>query len=129
MSIKAYKYRIYANTTTTGKLYGVLKLCRHLYNAALQERRDAYEIKVKRHPGYYDEETRKELTREYAVGYYEQKRALVEVKEICPESQEIASHVLQDGVLRVKKASDNFFRRVKNGETPGYPVRRIVGSY
>ena len=129
MSIKAYKYRIYANTTTTGKLYGVLKLCRQLYNAALQERRDAYEIKVKRHPGYYDEETRKELTREYAVGYYEQKRALVEVKEICPESQEIASHVLQDGVLRVKKASDNFFRRVKNGETPGYPVRRIVGSY
>src|SRR5258706_11178196 len=114
MSIKAYKYRIYANTTTTGKLYGVLKLCRHLYNAALQERRDAYEIKVKRHPGYYDEETRKELTREYAVGYYEQKRALVEVKEI-------ASHVLQDVVLRVKKAYDTFFRRVKNGETPGYP--------
>ena len=126
MSIKAYTYRIYANTTTTGKLYGVLKLCRHLYNAALQERRDAYEIKVKRHPGYYDEETRKELTREYAVGYYEQKRALVEVKEICPEYQEIASHVLQDVVLRVKKAYDNFFRRVKNGETPGYP--RFQGS-
>jgi len=52
MSIKAYKYRIYANATTTDKLYGVLKLCRHLYNAAVQERRDAYEIKVKRHPNY-----------------------------------------------------------------------------
>jgi len=22
-----------------------------------------------------------------------------------------------------------FFRRIKNGEKPGYPVRRIVGSY
>jgi putative transposase len=126
MSIKAYTYRIDANASTTGKLYGVLKLCRHLYNAALQERRDAYEIKVKRHPGYYDEETRKELTRAYAVGYYEQKRALVEIKEGCPEYQEIASHVLQDVILRVKKAYDGFFRRVKNGETPGYP--RFQGS-
>ena len=41
MSIKTYKYRIYANKTTTDKLYGVLNLCRELYNAALQERRDA----------------------------------------------------------------------------------------
>jgi len=126
MSIKAYKYRIYANATTTGKLYGVLKLCRHLYNAALQERRDAYGIKVKRHPGYYDEETRKQLTRVYTVDYYEQKRELVEIKEVCPEYQEIASHVLQDVILRVKKAYDGFFRRVKKGETPGYP--RFVGS-
>ncbi len=121
MSIKAYKYRIYANAPTTGKLYGVLKLCRHLYNAALQERRDAYEIKVKRHPGYYDDETRKQLTCTYAVSYYEQKRELVEIKEVCPECQEVASHVLQDVILRAKKAYDGFFRRVKNGETPGYP--------
>jgi putative transposase len=121
MSIKAYKYRISANKTTTDKLYGVLKLCRHLYNAALQERRDAYEIQVKRHPGYYDEETRKELTRVSAVGYYAQKRELVEVKAVCPEYQQMASHVLQDVILRVKKAYDSFFRRVKNGEAPGYP--------
>jgi putative transposase len=121
MSIKAYKYRIYANATTTDKLYGVLKLCRHLYNAAVQERRDAYEIKVKRHPNSYDEETRKELTKLYAVGYYEQKRELVEVKEVCPEYQDIASHVLQDVILRVKKAYDRFFERVQNGQKPGSP--------
>ena len=121
MSIKAYKYRISGNKTTTDKLYGVLKLCRQLYNAALQERRDAYEIKVKQHPGYYDEETRKQLTHAYAVGYYEQKRELVEVKEVCPEYQEVASHVLQDVILRVKKAYDGFFRRIKNGATPGHP--------
>jgi putative transposase len=121
MSIKAYKYRIYGTTTTTENLYGVLKLCRHLYNAALQERRDAYEMVVKRHPNYYDEETRKQLTREHAVGYYEQKRELVEIKEERPEYQDIASHVLQDVILRVKKAYDDFFRRVKNGEKSGYP--------
>ncbi len=121
MSIKAYKYRIYANTATTEKLHWVLNRCRELYNAGVQERRDAYEIGVKRHPNYYDDEARKQLTREHAVGYYEQKRELVDIKESRPEYQEIASHVLQDVILRLKRAYDDFFRRVQTGEQPGYP--------
>jgi putative transposase len=121
MSIKAYKYRISCNKATTDKLYGVLTLCRQLYNAALQERRDAYEMLVERHPDYYDKEQRKHLTCEHAIGYYEQKRELLAIKEIRPEYQDIASHVLQDVILRVKHAYDNFFRRVKSGEQPGYP--------
>jgi putative transposase len=121
MSIKAYKYRIYGNKATTEKLDGVLHRCRELYNAGLQERRDAYEMMVKRHPNYYDDEARKQLTREHAVGYYEQKRELVDIKELRPEYQDIASHVLQDVILRLKHAFDGFFRRVQNGEQPGYP--------
>lgn len=121
MSIKTYKYRISASATTAQKLQWVLDRARELYNAGLQERRDAYEIGVKRHPSYYDEETRKQLTREHAVDYYQQKRELVEVKEVRPEYQEIASHVLQDVILRLKKAFDRFFERVKHGQTPGYP--------
>ena len=112
MSMKAYKYRIYANKHTTKKLQWVLDRCRELYNAGLQERRDAYEMGVKRHPNYYDEESRKQLTREHAVGYYEQKRELVDIKEERPAYQEIASHVLQDVILRLKRAYDDFFRRV-----------------
>jgi putative transposase len=121
MSIKAYKYRIYANNQTTEKLRWVLDRCREVYNAGLQERRDAYEMAVKRHPNYYDEETRKQLGRSHAVGYYEQKRELVEIKELRTEYQEIASHVLQDVILRLKRAYDDFFRRVQHGEQPGYP--------
>jgi putative transposase len=121
MSIKAYKYRIYANKHTTEKLQWVLDRCRELYNSGLQERRDAYDMCVKRHPNYYDDETRKQLTREHAIGYYEQKRELVDVKELRPEYQDIASHVLQDVIMRLQKAFDGFFRRVKNGEQPGYP--------
>src|SRR6266487_1658555 len=121
MSMKAYKYRIYANKHTTKKLQWVLDRCRELYNAGLQERRDAYEMGVKRHPNYYDDEARKQLTREHAVGYYEQKRERVDIKEERPEYQEIASHVLQDVILRLKRAYDDFFRRVHNGEQPGYP--------
>jgi putative transposase len=121
MSIKAYKYRIEASKATTEKLQCMLDRARELYNAALTERRDAYEMHVKRSPFYYDDETRKQLTRELTVDYYAQKRDLVDIKESRPEYQEIASHVLQDVVLRVKRTYDRFFDRVKNGEKPGYP--------
>src|SRR3989440_60804 len=121
MSIKAYKYLIYANKATIDKLHWTLDRCRELYNAGVQERRDAYEIGVRRHPNYYDDEVRKQLTRAHAVGYYEQKRALVDIKAERPEYQEIASHVLQDVILRLKHAFDHFFRRVQNAEQPGYP--------
>jgi IS605 OrfB family transposase len=121
MSMKAYKYRIYANKQTKEKLTWVLDRCRELYNAGLQERRDAYEMAVRQHPSYYDEQTRRQLSREHAVGYYEQKRELVDIKGLRPEYQEIASHVLQDVILRLKQAYDGFFRRVHNGEQPGYP--------
>jgi putative transposase len=129
MSIKAFKYRLYANKHTTEKLQWVLDRCRELYNAGLQERRDAYEIAVRRHPNYYDDEARKLLTNAHAIGYYEQKRELVDIKELRPEYQDIASHVLQDVIMRLKHAYDNFFRRVQNGEQPGYPRFQGKGRY
>ncbi len=122
MSIKAYKYRIEANKATTEKLQWVLDRARELYNAALCERRDAYDVHVKRHPGYYDDETRKRLTHELTVDYYGQKRDLVEIKdELRPDYADIASHVLQDVIMRVKRTYDRFFDRVKNGQKLGYP--------
>ncbi len=119
--MKAFKYRIEANRATIKRLQWVLDCARELYNAALTERRAAYETHVKRHPGYYDDETRQRLTRELTVDYYGQKRDLVDIKELRPEYQEIASHVLQDVILRVKHTFDRLFERMKNGEKPGYP--------
>jgi putative transposase len=121
MSIKTFKYRLASNKATTEKLQWVLERARELYNAALSERRGAYEMHVKRHPGYYDEQTRQQLTRELRVDYYRQKRDLVDVKGPRPEYAELASHVLQDVILRVKRAYDRFFERVKQGQKPGYP--------
>jgi putative transposase len=101
--IKSFKYRIYPNTETERKLFWTLSRCRELYNAALSERRDSYKYTGK------------------GVNYYEQKRDLVEIKQIREEYQDLASHVLQDVLTRLEKAMQNFFRRVKNGEKPGYP--------
>src|SRR5207248_787812 len=50
-----------------------------------------------------------------------QANQLPEIKELREEYHTIHSQVLQDVLMRVKKAFDNFFRRCKNGEEPGYP--------
>src|SRR5947207_5853416 len=100
---KAYTFRLYPNKKQEEKLFWTLNRCRELYNAALAERKDAYRMAGK------------------SISYYEQKRDLPEIKAIRPEYQDIHSQVLQDVLLRLKRAFDNFFERIKNGQTPGYP--------
>jgi putative transposase len=101
---KAFKYRVYPNKATEQKLYFVLNRCRELYNAALSERKDAYQYAGK------------------SISYYDQQNDLPEIKhKIRPEYQDVAAHVLQDVLNRLKKAFDRFFRRCQNGENPGYP--------
>jgi putative transposase len=125
---KAFKYRLYPKPDMVRKLEWTLTRCRELYNAALTERRDAYHFHVRQHPNYYDLPTRQVLSKELSVDYNEQQKALPEIKhEIREEYQQIAAHVLQDVLRRLDLAFQNFFRRVKNAEKPGYP--RFKGKY
>ncbi len=106
---KTFKYRLYPNKTTEKKLYFVLNRCRELYNAALSERKDAYRMAGK------------------SITYFDQQNDLPAIKHVIrPEYEDIAAHVLQDVLNRLHKAFQNFFRRCKNGENPGYP--RFQGS-
>ncbi|HYU76738.1 MAG TPA: helix-turn-helix domain-containing protein, partial [Ktedonobacteraceae bacterium] len=66
---KAFKFRLYPTSKQEEKLFWTLARCRELYNAGLSERRDAYDMLVRRHPNYYDEPTRKALAKEQAVTY------------------------------------------------------------
>ena len=100
---RAYKFRLYPTRDQAEKLERVLDRCRELYNAALEERREAYRMAGK------------------TVRYYEQKRQLPGVKEVRPEYRQVGSQVLQDVIQRVERAFAAFFRRCKAGETPGYP--------
>jgi IS605 OrfB family transposase len=101
---KMFKYRIYLKKAIEQKLCWTLTRCRELYNAALSERKDAYK---------YAGQSR---------SYYDQQNDLPEIKaEIRPEYQEIGAHVLQDVLKRLDKAFQNFFRRIKEGQKPGYP--------
>ena len=123
MPRKAFKYRLYPNKEQEQTLFWTLTRCRELYNAALTERRDAYNFHVRQHPNYYDKATRQQLTKELTVNYPEQKGTLPQIKaELREEYQDIHSQVLQDVLLRLERAFQNFFRRVREGAgEPGYP--------
>jgi putative transposase len=101
---KAFKYRLSPNKEQERLLFWTLARCRELYNAGLAERKEAYRLAGK------------------SISYYEQKRDLPAIKTaIRPEYQDIHSQVLQDVLLQLNRAFENFFRRIKNGEEPGYP--------
>ena len=122
---KAFKFRLYPNKTTEKQLYHVLNRCRELYNAGLSERKDAYQ-QYQRTIIIEGSERTVAVTMTAGrvikpMSFYSQKRDLVEIKEERPEYKDIASHVLQDVLNRLDKAFAAFFRRVKQGETPGYP--------
>ena len=101
--MKAYKYKLKMNDAFETNCEKTLNLCRELYNASLQERRDAYAI------GHV------------SINYHDQRAQLPDIKAIRPDVAAVYSQVLQDVLRRCDKAFDNFFRRVKTGEEPGYP--------
>jgi putative transposase len=103
MPYQSYKYRLYPTRAQAAQLVTTLDRCRELYNAALQERRDAYQM------------ARKSLT------FAHQSAELPAVKEARPEYRAVYSQTLQDVLHRLDRAFGAFFRRVKAGEKPGYP--------
>src|SRR5947207_9087446 len=100
---KAFKFRLFPTKKQIGTLEWTLRRCKELYNAALQERRDAYQMCG------------------VSVFYTTQAAELKEIRQVREEYQDIYSQVQQDVLRRLDKAFDAFFRRVENSETPGYP--------
>jgi putative transposase len=109
--VRVYRYRICPTRAQDAALRETLERLRELYNAALQHRRDAYR---KRGEG---------------VSAYGQMRELAGVREVRPEYAEIHTHLLQDALTRLDRAYRAFFRRVKAGETPGFPRFKGRGRY
>ena len=103
---KTYQFRIYPTRKQTIKLLHILSVCRHLYNDMLHDRKTAYE------------------DCNCGLGYYDQQRWLPFV-----DYQGVYAHILQDVLKRVDKAFQNFFRRVKSGDEPGYPRFKGYGRY
>jgi putative transposase len=108
---KAFKYKLRVSRAVSIRLTATLDICRELYNAALQERRDAYQVAG------------------VSLNYYDQAHQLPDIKAERPDVASIHSQVLQDTLKRVQKAFDAFFRRLKIGEKAGYPRFRNKHRY
>lgn len=108
---RTFKYRLYPTRAQVETLDRHLALCCELYNAALQERRDAWRM-----AGIH-------------VSFSQQSTQLPLIKADRPELAEVYSQALQDVLHRVDKAFAGLFRRVKAGEKPGYPRFRSRRRY
>lgn len=111
MARLTFKYRLYPNRQQRDALQATLDVCRELYNAGLQERRDAWSSHRK------------------GVGYVAQAKQLAEIKELRPDVAAVHSQVLQDTRRRLDKTFKSFFLRVKRHQTPGFPRFRSKHRY
>jgi putative transposase len=108
---KTFKYKLKPTPEQEQAMAFVLRRCRELYNAALQERREAWQKCG------------------VSITAASQSAQLPAVKEVRPEYRDIHSQVLQDVLTRLDHAYEAFFRRVKAGETSGYPRFQGANRY
>ena len=100
----AYSQRGYCTKAGYRRLEQVLEDCRALYNAALQERRDAWRMNG------------------VNVSWVDQNRSLTAIRAEWPDREGAVDRRVQREVLRrVERAYQAFFRRVRTGQAPGFP--------
>ena len=99
----AYKFRIYPNATQKGLLEQTFGCCRFVYNHFLALRKDKYE------------------TAKETLSYNDCATMLPSLKNEFPWLACVDSTALQSAVRDLDTAYQNFFRRVRHGEKPGYP--------
>ncbi len=108
--LKTFKYRLYPTKEQVSIIMKILYLCRFLYNCMLEHRIKCYKAGK-------------------SINKVEQLNELSAIKEEFPEYKNVYSQVLQDVGIRLDKAFQNFFRRLKNGEKPGFPRFKGKNQY
>ena len=99
---RTYQHRAYTSRTGYERIAEVLRESARLYNAALEEWRWAYRAGV-------------------SVSLYSQHRELTAIRAEDEFWGGISLQVGRGVLRRADRARKAFFRRVKAGETPGYP--------
>lgn len=133
--------RVYFKRPGYAALQQVLDRCREIYNAALQERREVYGDNRAIHDQCVAEyrcaadaalvpaeraafeaaAERLDAKRVEGVSYREQSKHLTAFRAAHPDEFDFARRFQVGALQRLDRAFQAFFRRVKNGETPGYP--------
>ena len=108
---RTWRFRLYPTAAQRDVLEGHLRLCCELYNAALQERRDAWRMA------------------RVSIGFWQQSVQLPPLKGERPDVAGVYSQVLQDVLHRVDNAFSAFFGRVRRGERAGFPRFRAAHRF
>jgi putative transposase len=109
--IRTFRYRVYPTKRQELVLNSQLAICAELFNAALQERREAWQRERK------------------SISWFDQNLQLTAIKKDRADVAGINLAVLENTLKRVHLAFGAFFLRVKRGQTPGYPRFRSVRRY
>lgn len=110
---RAFKYKLKPTGVQREKFLQFAGARRFVFNRGLDERKKAYESIGKN------------------LSYFEQNNELTALKT-QPETewlQEIHSQIPQQALKDLDRAFQNFFRRVKKGEKPGYPRFKKKGMH
>jgi putative transposase len=107
---KTFKYRLYPTAKQAALLDGQLAEARRLYNAAVQERRDAWKM------------------RKTSISYSQQQRQLRDIRA-AGDLTLANSMSCQEVLRRVDRTFQAFFRRVKQGQKAGYPRFKPVTRF
>ena len=101
---RSYKFRLYPTKEQADSLNFLLEQGRLLYNAALQERRDAWQFQ------------------KVSINYYHQANQLKDIRQDDPDGLgKLNYSACQQFLRRLDKAFKSFFRRCKLGQKPGFP--------
>ena len=108
---RTYRYRLHPTKHQEIALTHQLRLQRELYNAALEERIGAWKWEKR------------------SVTYFDQCLTLSTLKDVRPEVVASGVTLCRGTLKRVDRAYGAFFRRVKLGQTPGFPRFKGAASF
>lgn len=110
--IRAFRYPLRLNQQEAAGLDEIRLACQRLYNAALEQRKDAYRKQKK------------------SISRIDQQKQLTELRKFDPEDYGSKSLlILRSPLFRLERAYKAFFRRIKQGQKPGFPRFKSKDRY
>ena len=99
----SYKFRLCPSKEQEQQIQRTFGCCRLLWNYYLAQRKTVYEADG------------------HTMNYYECSKDLTKLKKSLTWLKEVDATALQSSIRDLDTSFQNFFRRIKNGEKPGFP--------
>ncbi len=101
--IRKAEFSLSPGRTKSRALEALLDWSREVYNGALQHRRDAWQVA------------------QVSISRFDQFNEVPSLREVCPQVARFGIQPVRGAISRVDEAFAGFFRRMSDGQTPGYP--------